>query len=137
MLELVQQTQSRAGGQAPSVSHEFLCKPIATECRRDPDDAESLCMAHDGIECLYIDNTSFEHDTNGGSIYTSASAADDYKSGVKSRHSGSLRRQKLSKQPTRPERNGQSQNQRPMLLDKGSNGIVPRKFTIPEPLVVA
>ncbi|KAJ1736620.1 bifunctional endoribonuclease/protein kinase ire1 [Coemansia sp. Benny D160-2] len=137
MLELVQQTQSRAGGQAPSVSHEFLCKPIATECRRDPGDAESLCMAHDGIECPYIDNTFFEHDTNGGSIYTSASAADDYKSGVKSRHSGSLRRHKLSKQPTRPERNGQSQNQRPMLLDKGSNGIVPRKFTIPEPLVVA
>ncbi|KAJ2548146.1 bifunctional endoribonuclease/protein kinase ire1, partial [Coemansia sp. RSA 1933] len=127
------------GGQELSMSRSILDEPACTkDCRRNPDGTDSLCMAYDGFEHQFVDSETLEKAVD--SEYAPTLAVDDATepgNGFESRLSANVRRHKLSKRLSQPRQKEHRQNQGIALLNKENNGIVPRKFTIPEPSVVA
>ncbi|KAJ1663693.1 bifunctional endoribonuclease/protein kinase ire1 [Coemansia sp. RSA 1646] len=138
MLELSQQAQSRGGGQVPTASQSFLEAPTYTECHHNSDDADSFCMAYGGLEYPFIDARALKKPAGAGSAHSVlGSGAAEHNGRFEPRHDTNVRRQKISKRLPRQKQKERAQNQGVVILNKESNGIVPRKFTIPEPSVVA
>ncbi|KAJ1995418.1 bifunctional endoribonuclease/protein kinase ire1 [Coemansia spiralis] len=96
----------------------------------------SFCLAQNGFKGTGKDKSIFTIAQSTVSSFTTSDTADlKYNPGFSSNTNS--KSHKRSKKPQRSKPNSQLQSKGVVLLGKDSNGIVPRKFTIAEPSVVA